>query len=85
MYERIRKGNGTFNFSGTARNSGNLLLSQELIIAGTDSTILSRNLTNDTSIPPNAIVSSVRTKGTQSPSQGNVRHKVYASFGRNLV
>ena len=82
MYERIRKGNGTFNFSGTARNSGNPATSSGVNYARTDSTILSRNLTNDTSIPPNAIVSSVRTKGTQSPSQGNVRHKIMpASVG----
>ncbi len=76
MYERIRKGSGTFSFSGTARNSGNPATSSGVNYAGTDSTILSLNLTNNTSIPPNAIVSSIQTKGTQSPSQGNVRHKI---------
>ena len=76
MYERIRKGKGTFSFSGTARNSGNPATSSGVNYAGNDSTILSRNLTNEASIPPNAIVSSITTKGTQSPSQGNVRHKI---------
>lgn len=76
MYERIRTGSGTFSFSGTASNSGNPTTSSGVNYAGNDSSILSINLTNNTSIPPNAIVSSVTTSGTQSPSQGNVRHKI---------
>ncbi len=76
MYERIRKGNGTFNFSGTARNSGNPATSSGFNYAGNDSSILSINRTNNTSIPPNAIIASITTSGTQSPNQGNVRHKI---------
>lgn len=76
MYERIREGNGTFNFSGTARNAGNPATSSGVNYAGTDSSILTINLTNNTTIPPNAIVSSITTSGTQSPNQGNVRHKI---------
>lgn len=69
---RIRTGSGTFSFSGTASNSGNKSLS----LSGVDSTIISLNLTNSTSLPKDAIVTSIRTSGTQSPSQGNVHHKI---------
>lgn len=72
LYDRIYTGNGTFSFSGTASNPGNSSVST----AGVDSSILTLNLTNNTTIPPNAVVTYVSTAGTQSPSQGNVRHKI---------
>jgi hypothetical protein len=72
MNERIKTGSGTFTFSGTATNPGNSSIS----LSGVDSSILSLNLTNNTTIPPEAIVTSVSTSGTQSPSQGNVHHMI---------
>lgn len=72
FYNRIKTGTGTFSFSGTASNAGNSGMNSN----GVDSSVLTLNLTNNTTIPPNAIVTSVTTKGTQSPSQGNVHHKI---------
>lgn len=79
MYERIKRGHGTFNLKGTATNSGN----PGGNTAGHDSSILSINLTNESSIPPEAIVYHISSAGTMSPSQGNVHHKLKpASEGR---
>lgn len=72
MNERIKTGRGVFSFSGTASNPGNSSIS----LSGVDSSVLTLNLTNNTAIPPEAIVTSVNTSGTQSPSQGNVHHMV---------
>lgn len=72
MNERIKTGRGTFTFSGTASNPGNSSIS----LSGVDSSALSLNLTNNSTIPPAAIVTSVSTSGTQSPSQGNVHHMI---------
>ena len=64
--DRIRNHSITVNYSGKATNNG----------GGSDSSILSVNLTNYTNIPQGAYVTSATTKGTQSPKQGNVRHKI---------
>ena len=72
MNERIKTGRGVFSFSGTASNPGNSSIS----LSGVDSSVLTLNLANNTTIPPEAIVTSVNTSGTQSPSQGNVHHMV---------
>lgn len=72
MYERIKKGRGTFSFNGTASNPGNSSINP----AGVDSSILSLNLTRNTDIPPEAVVKKVSTSGSQSPRQGNVRHMI---------
>lgn len=72
MNERIKKGSGSFSFNGTASNPGNSSINP----SGVDSSILSLNLTNNTTIPPGAIVTNVSTSGTQSPSQGNVHHMI---------
>lgn len=69
---RIRTGTGTFAFSGTATNPGN----SGLNLNGVDSNVLGLNLTNNTSIPNKAKVYRIGTSGTQSPSQGNVRHMI---------
>lgn len=69
-YNRIRTGSGTFSFSGTASNAGNSPYNS----SGVDSTVLSLDLSSNSSIPNNAIVTNVTTSGTQSPSQGNVHH-----------
>ena len=73
MNERIKTGRGVFSFSGTASNPGNSSIS----LSGVDSSVLTLNLANNTTIPPEAIVTSVNTSGTQSPSQGNVHHIKY--------
>lgn len=72
LKNRINSGRGVFNFSGTASNPGNTLLN----ISGVDSSILSLNLRNNTSIPPEAVVKHVNTAGKQSPNQGNVHHMI---------
>lgn len=72
MNERIKKGRGEFKFSGTASNPGN----SSMNLSGVDSSVLSLNLTNNSTIPPAAIVTSVSTSGTQSPGQGNVHHMI---------
>lgn len=72
MYDRIKSGSGTFNLKGTAKNSGNYGANT----AGNNSSILSVDLTNESSIPPEAIVYHISSKGTMSPNQGNVHHMI---------
>lgn len=40
------------------------------------------DLTNNSSIPKNAIVKSISTTSTQSPNQGNVTHKLMADINK---
>lgn len=75
LRNRIKSGRGTFDFIGTASNPGNTSLTS----AGADSTELSLDLTDNTEIPPLAVVTSVSTSGRQSPSQGNVHQMVQAA------
>jgi hypothetical protein len=75
--ELFRNGSGTFNFSGTATNPGNSSLNP----IGTNSTELRLDLRNNANIPERAVVRSVTTRSTMSPSQGNVRHHI-ANDGR---
>ncbi|MBR5799712.1 MAG: hypothetical protein IKY23_06580 [Lachnospiraceae bacterium] len=72
MGERFKTGHGVFPFSGTASNPGNNPFSY----SGRDSSVLTLNLSTNNNIPPGAIVTSVSTSGTQSPSQGNVHHMI---------
>lgn len=72
LRDRIKTGSGTFKFSGTASNPGNTAAS----VNGTESSVLTLNLTNNASIPPNAVVTSVSTSGTQSPKQSGVWHMI---------
>lgn len=74
IQDRIKSGNGTFNFTGTATNLGN----SSLNFLGVDSSIITMDLTTNSSIPNNAIVKSISTTSTQSPNQGNVTHKLMA-------
>ncbi|MER0142300.1 hypothetical protein AAZR19_06500 [Bacillus sp. Je.9.29.b] len=74
IQDRIKSGNSTFNFTGTATNLGNTSLN----FLGVDSSIITMDLTNNSSIPKNAIVKSISTTSTQSPNQGNVTHKLMA-------
>ena len=71
-YNRIKTSSVDVPISGTASNPGNSSIS----LSGVDSSIISVNLTNDTKIPDNAIVTSISSSGTQSPSQGNVHHMI---------
>jgi hypothetical protein len=68
----FENGSGTFNFSGSASNTGNTTLNPN----GTNSTVLTLNLTNNATIPAQARVRSVTTKSTMSPSQGNTHHHI---------
>lgn len=72
---RIKSGNGKFNFTGTATNPGN----SSLNLGGVDSSVITMDLTNNTSIPVNAVVKSITTASTQTPNQGNVTHKLMAN------
>ncbi len=74
IQDRIKSGNGTFNFTGAATNMGNTSLN----FLGVDSSIITMDLTSNSSIPINAIVKSISTTSTQSPNQGNVTHKLMA-------
>ncbi|MGE6632045.1 hypothetical protein [Bacillus sp. NPDC077027] len=74
IQDRIKSGNGKFNFTGTATNIGNTSLN----FAGVDSSVITMDLTNHTAIPNNAVVKSITTTSTQTPNQGNVTHKLMA-------
>jgi len=60
----------TISVPGTASNPGNSGLS----LNGVNSSVISVNLTSNSAIPNDAVVKSIETTGTQTPSQGNVRH-----------
>lgn len=70
LYNRIKSGNGTFKFTGSAVNRGNSSMS----FYGVDSSVIKLDLSRNSKIPAGAIVKRVSTKSTQSPSQGNVHH-----------
>ncbi|ADL51137.1 hypothetical protein [Clostridium cellulovorans] len=72
FYDRIKTGYSTFTFPRTASNPGNIGLNS----AGVDSTELKLDLRSNTTVPQRAIVTAVTTSSTQSPSQGNVHHKL---------
>ncbi|WP_144471585.1 hypothetical protein [Bacillus safensis] len=74
IQDRIKSGNGTFNFTGTATNLGN----SSLNLAGVDSSVITMDLTNHSAIPKRAVVKSITTTSTQTPNQGNVTHKLMA-------
>jgi len=73
--DRIKSGSGKFNFVGTATNTGNTSLSS----AGVDSSVITADLTTNATIPTGAIVKSITTASTQTPSQGNVTHKLMSN------
>ncbi|MGN7391420.1 hypothetical protein [Bacillus safensis] len=75
IQDRIKSGNGTFNFTGTATNLGN----SSLNFLGVDSSVITMDLTNNSTVPKRAVVKSISTTSTQSPNQGNVTHKLMAS------
>jgi len=50
-----------------------------LNLAGVDSSVISADLTNNTAISNGAVVKSITTASTQTPSQGNVTHKLMAN------
>ena len=67
---RMKKAIKTFDFRGTARNNGNKSMS----FAGVDSTVITADLSRESSIPNGDIVNKVDTSSYMSPNQGNVRH-----------
>jgi len=68
--DRMKSTTKTFDFRGTARNNGNSSMS----LSGVDSSVITVDLSRESSIPDGAIVKSVETSSRMSPSQGNVRH-----------
>lgn len=69
--QRLYHGSGDFEVTSLCLNAGNGL-----------SNAVSLNLTNETSIPQNAIVSSVRTDLTLSSSVGGITHQIQpGNFG----
>ena len=76
ILDRIKSGSGKFNFLGTATNNVNTSLNP----SGVDSSVITMDLTNHTTIPSNEIVKSITTSSTQSPSQGNVTYKIMSSY-----
>lgn len=72
--DRIKSGNKEVSFGGTASvGSGSVNLQ------GRDSSVITVDLTKDTSIPKEAIVKNITTAGSQSPNQGNVTHKLMSN------
>ena len=71
---RISTGLAKFDFVGTASNPGNpnILTNPN----GVDSSIITMDLTNKSTIPVGAIVKSITTSGTISPSKGGILHKI---------
>lgn len=74
---RIGTGVGTFNFTGTATNAGNpsILTNPN----GVDSSVISMNLTTNSTIPTGAIVKSISTASTITPSMSGVTHKILST------
>ncbi|MDE7430485.1 MAG: hypothetical protein K2N34_00975 [Lachnospiraceae bacterium] len=70
--DRIKTGSRTVELSGRASNVGNSPFSS----SGRDSSVISIDLSNSSQFPDNAIVTSITTSSTQSPSQGNVHHMI---------
>ncbi|MED4462543.1 hypothetical protein [Metabacillus fastidiosus] len=75
VLDRIKSSSKEFSFTGTASNAGN----KNLSLNGVDSSVITMDLTKDTTIPKKAVVKSVTTRSTQSPSQGNVTHKLMSN------
>lgn len=75
IFDRIKSSSKEFSFTGTASNPGNKSLSLD----GIDSSVITMDLTKDTTIPKDATVKSISTRSTQTPSQGNVTHKLMSN------
>ena len=71
---RTKSSNGTYTLSPTSITCAG---------SGAISTIASVNLTSNSTIPVGAIVKTIYTTGTQTPSQGNVYHQVKPSAKTN--
>ena len=74
---RIYSANGTFNFTGTASNAGNPNILTNP--SGVDSSVIYMDLTNNTTIPNGAIVKSITTASTITPSMSGITHKILSA------
>jgi hypothetical protein len=74
---RIYSANGTFNFTGTATNAGNPNILTNP--SGVDSSVVYMDLTNNTTIPNGAIVKSITTASTITPSMSGITHKILSA------
>lgn len=72
VQNRINTGIDTFNFTGTSTNPGNT----NYLPNGVDSSIISMDLTNNSTIPTGALVKSITTSSTLYPSLGGIIHKI---------
>ncbi|RBQ29837.1 hypothetical protein [Aliarcobacter vitoriensis] len=72
--KRIYSSNGTYDFIGISSNPGNpnILTNPN----GIDSSIITMDLTNKSTIPVGAIVKSITTSGSVYPSKGGILHKI---------
>lgn len=77
VQDRMKSGRKELSFRGSASVGSGSVTSR-----GRDSSVVTLDLTKDTSIPQGAIVKSISTKGQQSPSQGNVTHKIMSNQDR---
>ncbi len=77
VQNRIGTGVGTFNFTGTASNAGNpnILTNPN----GVDSSVIYMDLTTNSTIPNGAIVKSITTASTITPSMSGVTHKILSA------
>jgi len=75
---RIATVTSTFDFIGTAYNQGNP--DYQSNPSGIDSNIVSMDLTEDSSIPVNAVIKSITTSSDIDTSLSGVYHKVYSTL-----
>ena len=75
---RIKSGSKEFAFFFFSTNSGNAGLD----LNGVDSSVITLDLTKDTTIPKDAKVKLVSTRSSMTPSQGNVTHKIMSSHNK---
>lgn len=68
--DRMKDATKTFKFPGTAQNKGNV----DISLSGVDSSVITVDLSGESSIPNDAVVKRVETSSSMYPSQGNVRH-----------
>lgn len=74
---RIKTGLGTFDFVGTASNTGNPNILTNP--SGVDSSVIYMDLSTNTTIPNKAIVKSITTASSITPSIRGITHKILSA------
>ncbi|MCG3675287.1 hypothetical protein L5F46_10940 [Aliarcobacter butzleri] len=80
--KRIYSNIATFDFTGTASNPGNPNFLNNP--SGVDSSVISMNLTNNTTIPTGAIVKSITTAGNISSGKGALIYKISSNQNSSI-